>query len=504
MAIDAEADDGVDHRGAERGDVHDPADRRAAEEGDRQRHQDDEQDRLNRNAVAAEPLEAGGGVAFPAHGIDQAAEREQIADEAREDDAKKRKQKDRDAKASHVVVGRVERRHGLDPGEVAHVSDVVDPALVFGRIGRHGKQRDEDVEGRCEDDRPDQDRAHLLHREVVLLGKVRNVFKADESPGRDCGDVHDLREGHCALKVQGRIAEGSSVQEDGRQGADREARRKDERRGDHDPVDVPRAPGAKQPDQGDGRHGKQPLAEPHLIAENGVVVSELERIAKEEPGEKRNRGDVGPEDRKVGEQDEPAREESEIASAGLARKRIDAAGALAVADHVLQIPGHHQNDGQADQHSEERPQDARSLQVRIAGDDERPPADAGADGKRPHAERREAALQFRCWLGLHVYLSLRLARCPPPPGGTDKSIATDGGGTSIWHVAHITQLHPYSQCVSYSTNKVISTLQNQVMSHNGSACAQKGRKHAACGHLFAARDPEVGSHAANAPLYQSA
>ena len=133
------------------------------------------------------------------------------------------------------------------------------------------------------------------------------------------------------------------------------------------------------------------------------MEAELEGIPEEEARKQRQRGHVRPQNGQIREQHEPQREESEVLPADLLFKGIDAARTRGPGDHVLQVPGDHQNDRHAEQQAEHGPEQARLLQIGVAGDDERTPADAGADREGPHAQRRKAGSQSpACFLILHV------------------------------------------------------------------------------------------------------
>ena len=216
---------------------------------------------------------------------------------------------------------------------------------------------------------------------------MRDVFKADECPGRDRRDADDLRKGAGALRVQRFIAEGAFMPQHGNQGTDRKARRKGQRRDDHDAVRPARALRAQQPDQHRGADRQQGFAEPDLIAEDVIVEAEPEGISQEEACKQRQRGHVRPQNGQIGKQHEPQCEEPEVLPAGFLFKGIDAARTRGLNNHVLQVPCDHQDDRHAQQEAEHGPQQAGFLQIGVAGDDKRAPADACTDGKSPDSKR---------------------------------------------------------------------------------------------------------------------
>ena len=216
---------------------------------------------------------------------------------------------------------------------------------------------------------------------------MRDVFKPDEGPGRDRRDADDLRKGAGALRVQRFIAEGAFMPQHGNQGTDRKARRKGQRRDDHDAVRPARALRAQQPDQHRGADRQQGFAEPDLIAEESIVKAEPEGISQEEACKQRQRSQVRPQDGQIGKQHEPQRKKPEVLSPDLLLKGIDSPGTRCLNDHILQVPCDHQDDRHAQQEAEHGPQQAGFLQVRVAGDDKRAPADACTDGKSPDSQR---------------------------------------------------------------------------------------------------------------------
>ena len=211
-------------------------------------------------------------------------------------------------------------------------------------------------------------------------------------PGRDRRDADDLAEGGRAFQVQRRITERIFVPQERDHGTYGKPGREDQGRSDHDFVGQAGGTDAQQRDKPHRADGEQRLAEPDLIAENRVVETEAERVPKEEARKQRDRRDVRPEDRQVGQQDEPERQEAQVLPAGLLFEGVDAARAGRLADHVLQVPGDHQDHAHAQQQAEHGPQQAGLLQVGVTGDDKRTPADARADRKRPHPERGDVIM----------------------------------------------------------------------------------------------------------------
>ena len=145
VAEDRMRDQAIDDRGAQRCDVDDPADGRSAQEGNEEGNRDHDPDGRGRNAAPVQPGKGPGHLPFPSRREQQAAQGQQVADQAGQDHAEQRQHQHRDAETAEIVIRRVEGRHGLDALEVSHVADILQPAAVLGRIGRHRQQGHEQV-----------------------------------------------------------------------------------------------------------------------------------------------------------------------------------------------------------------------------------------------------------------------------------------------------------------------------------------------------------------------
>ena len=417
MAVNAVGNQAVDDGRAQRGDVHDPADRRPAQKGDEHGDDDDEGDRPAGDAVPVQLRERPRRLSVPSRRVQQAAQGQKVSDQARQDHAEEREHQHRDARLSEIVIRGVKSGDRLDSVQIPHIPDIGQPACVLRRVGGDGEQGHEQIQRRRHHHGADQDAAHLFDREAVFLGEMRDVLKADEGPGRDGGDADDLREGARPLGIQRGVAERAVMPRHCDHGAHRKADGERQRGDDHDAVGEARAALAQPADQDHGQHGQQRLAEPHLIAEDPVAEAEAEGAAEEEAGKQRQRGHVGPEDGQIGQQHEPEGEKTEILSPHALLKRVDTARVRRGLNHVLQVPGDHEDDRHAEQHAEDGAQHAGLLQIGVAGDDKRSPAYARPDRKGPHSQRREAAPQPGGHAGAvlfdtHVRSFLPVARAP--------------------------------------------------------------------------------------------
>ena len=326
VTVDRVGNEPVDQRRAERGNIHDPADRRSSQEGNENGDHDDGQYSVFGNTAAVQLRERPRSLALTSGRVQNAAQGKHIPDQARQDDAEQREHQDGHARLPEIIICRIKRRNRLESFEIAHVPDIGQPAFVFRRIGGNGEHGDKQVERRGDQRGQDQDAARAFDREGVLLGEMRDILKADECPGRYDGDMDDLSERARPLRVQRGVAEAAVMPRYGDDGAYREADREDQRSGDHDIVGQAGASGAQNADEQHGADGQQRLAEPHLVTENMVMKTELEGFSQEKSGKKRNGGDICPQDSEIGQKHEPQCEETKVLPSNASLERVDTAG----------------------------------------------------------------------------------------------------------------------------------------------------------------------------------
>ena len=270
----------VEHRRAERRYVHDPADGGPADEGHRDRDREHQQHRVGGDLMVVQAGEPGGQDVVAGDGVEEAGERPQVADEAREHEAQKRSHQYRHAGVSHVVVGRIEGGQALDARVVAEVLDVVEPARAIGGIGGDGEDGDEDVDGHRGQHGGDEDAPEPVAAELELLDGVGDALEADEGPGRDEGDAHGL--GQDALVGQEGGGEAHLAAEDGDGEADRDADAEDADHGENRVGGNPLRAHAQDRDGDHCRYGQHHLAEVDVVVEYGEQVGELEDVTYEE------------------------------------------------------------------------------------------------------------------------------------------------------------------------------------------------------------------------------
>ena len=381
----------VDQRGPDGGDIHDPADGRAPQEGEDHRQRRDQRDGPAGYAVPVQFAEASGQHVVPAQGVKQAAQGRDIADEAGDDQRQQRQHQQGHARPAHVAVGRIEGRQALQPLQVAPVLDVVQPRAVLPRVGRDRQQRHEDVEQRGGDHRYEQHPVQPRAFEAGLLGGMGDVFEADERPGRYHGDANDLGEGRAARHIA--LAKLPPTPGKPRHEANDDADGEHEGHADHQLRHDALATGAQQRHQQQRGDGQQRFAQVDIVAEQLVQPPHLEHVAQEVAGEQRDRRGVGPQDRQVGQAQEPGRQEAVVVTQDLAGIAVRAARVRVDVHQIGVVRADDQHDEPAQDHAKGAAQRPGLGQVGVAGDDQGAPADAGAYGKGPRAQRGQISTQ---------------------------------------------------------------------------------------------------------------
>ena len=159
----------VDQRGADRGDVHDPADGCPAQEGDRQGQEHDQAHGPGGDVPAVQPGEAGGQDAVPRNGIIEPAQRAEVPDEAGEDQREQGEHQDHDAGIAQVMLCGIEGGKGVVPFELIQAADIVQPAGTYRGIGGDAQERDKDIQQRGGDHGDHQDPVEPAAAEPELL-----------------------------------------------------------------------------------------------------------------------------------------------------------------------------------------------------------------------------------------------------------------------------------------------------------------------------------------------
>ena len=176
-------DQGVDQRGADGCDVHDPSDGGSADQRDQKRDGDNQAHGIGRNMPAVELGKLLRQDVVPTQREEQTAQGKGVSDEAGDDQTQQRQHQGPDAEAAEVAVRGIEGRQRLKALEVVQVPDVGEPAVVALGIGRHRQQRYHHVKHQ----RHHHDHKHQPRDPPVVkaefLHAVGDAFKADEGPG---------------------------------------------------------------------------------------------------------------------------------------------------------------------------------------------------------------------------------------------------------------------------------------------------------------------------------
>ena len=120
-------DEAVDQDRADGGDIHDPADGGAADEGDHTGDPGDQQDCLFRDPVVREHREISRKHTVLGQSIEETAERCDIADQARDDKGDQRQHEQQDTCASEIYICRIKSRQRLQSLQTVKRPDIFDP-----------------------------------------------------------------------------------------------------------------------------------------------------------------------------------------------------------------------------------------------------------------------------------------------------------------------------------------------------------------------------------------
>ena len=389
----------VDQRGADGGDVHDPADGRAAHEGHHRRHRRDQHHGVGGHAMFVELGDLLGQYAVQALGVEQAAQAGGVADEGGQYQCHQRRHQYPHAALAQVVVGGVEGRHGLDARQVAPIPDVFQPGAVAVRVGGDGQQRDQGVQQPRGDQRRHHHPEDLPVGEGELLGAVGDALEADEGPGADDRDLDDLSQD---------AGVGNSA---GLEGYLQTEHRRDEHGDDsptehadqagHQPHGQLVAVGAQIGRGQDHRDGDHGLAEVDVIAEYGVHLPDLKHPAQEVAGEQGDRRGVGPQHRQVGQRQKPAGQKAVVVAEDLAAVGIGAAGVGKDLHHVTVVPADEQHDQRAQHDAQYAAHRSGLPEIAVRRHHQRAPAHRRAQRERPGVEGRQPRAQPGLIVGLH-------------------------------------------------------------------------------------------------------
>ena len=182
----------IDHGGPQRGHVHHPSDGGPAHQRNQAGKDHHGPDTVLRLPVAVHLRQLFGQQLVSSQGVQQPAQRHQIADQTRQDHRKQRDEQDRPPRVPQIVPRRVEGRQPLQSVQVSQIPDISQPAVIGRRIGGHGQHRQRHIYQRRHRYGQNQHPMHLSGRESKLRREMRHVFEADKGPGRNRGNPQDL------------------------------------------------------------------------------------------------------------------------------------------------------------------------------------------------------------------------------------------------------------------------------------------------------------------------
>lgn len=125
-------DEAVNQRRAERGDIDDLADGCAAQKGHKRRDKRDQPDRLTGNTMSVELAQRRRQHAVSSERIKQAAQRRDVADQARQDQCKQRGHKDPDPRAAEIIFRSVKGRQRFCPAQMVQITYIFQPTAILG------------------------------------------------------------------------------------------------------------------------------------------------------------------------------------------------------------------------------------------------------------------------------------------------------------------------------------------------------------------------------------
>ena len=346
---DGHGSETVENDGTNRCGVNDPANGRPSQKRNGQGNDNRQENRVDWDLLVAQASETLGKDAVLGHGVAQAADGAQHADEAGEHKRKKGGHENVDASIPKVVMGGVEGGQPRDSIELVQAADVVQPAGATLWVSGDAQQKNEDVESRGDDERDGENTEHVGVFEPVLRSGMRYALEADESPGREEGDTHDLSE--CFLVGhEGRLHRHISVAmaDHGSDKANRDPYGEEQRERLHAASCGHLALHAQKRDEADDEQRNEGFSQENLVAEYRVEVSEIEQPMKEIPREQRNARGVCPEYGNVHQEHEPSHQEGAVIAEDEFHIVVQAARPRITICQEMIVVGHHQHHGEPD------------------------------------------------------------------------------------------------------------------------------------------------------------
>jgi len=121
---------------------------------------------------------------------------------------------------------------------------------------------------------------------------------------------------------------------------------------------------------------QQDLPEIHVEPDHRVMETELERITEQESRQQDKRRGVGPQDRHIRQEQEPAHQETVVLAEHFRDKTIGPARTLDARAHLMEIKSQYDDRHRADQEADHRARGAGIRQEHRAGKDKGAPADS--------------------------------------------------------------------------------------------------------------------------------
>ena len=386
---------GIGNGRAHRRHVHDPADRRAAEEGENGRDREDAENGAARRKVPvfyAQPLRKHSVIAERA---EQAAQRDIVADQTGYDAAEGRGAQQHDAGPAHRSPGRMKGRLGRKAVKAAEPSDIVRPVgAAFGQCC-YRKQDQQAVGCGCTDDCDSHDPERAPQIEPGLCRRMRDRLEAHISPGRQRENGKGTAE-LTGTGSKGRLKYPAAVcLQHGCDKADDHATQQDHRH--HDlPALGPFPVKTDQRCKDQRSDCQQDFAEPYVESCDLIVEAELKGPAQYRPRDQRQGGRIGPDNSHIGQNQKPGAQKAVIVAESCLRIAVGAAAVRKAVHQIAVVHRQDQHDRAADAQAEGTADRPRDGEEGSPGHDESAPADAAAEGQRPCPERSQVfSLRFQ-------------------------------------------------------------------------------------------------------------
>ena len=386
----------VRERGAEVRDVDGPSGDGASEKRNRERNARHEEHGVRGRAFAVETPEPARDRPAVRHRVHKPARGDQSAEDARQLRGEHRASDDGLPRGAEGPLRRGEYGHRVNATEVREVLDVFAPVRVSVRNRDDRQDGEQNVHRRGEHDRREEDAEGAADGEAELGGRVDYRLEADERPrdhGEDVDHLHEVpalwrerrpHRGEASLVARERCDEHR------RDSCDEDPRENRVKPGG-EPL-AEQAHRAAERRRGDAYHD---FAEVHLEPGHRVVEAELQRVAEEVSHQKDERSRVRPQDRDVGEPQEPREKESVVRPEHLRGEGVRAAGSSRALEHPVVVEREHGHRDRSDDDADDGSRRPRAREEHRPGHDERTPSHGIAEGQSKDSYRREIRAEFR-------------------------------------------------------------------------------------------------------------